>query len=300
MIMSAVVLGSTLHAQAPITRAGRTAGTERWLVMLSGRTFSLRDRLVTIRGERDRSRRIALLAQVDELTRADQDDFARFAASSNIPVVERFWNLNACVVEVAPSQVRVLRGHRHVISLYPDETRHSGTVSACVRGPAPRASSEPHPGAAAGSPADNGTDAANHDVLTAHGLIGRGNNAIVAVLDSGVDLDQTGNGTPNVHNALREFIFNQSRVLENVLIDTANGIECNSAQVDPYCPNQPNYPDARHGMGVAGIAVGEGDPNPNTLYWTMGHAPGAKLLSYAITLPGPSLPSTCSGLMPLR
>jgi hypothetical protein len=110
---------------------------------------------------------------------------------------------------------------------------------------------------------------------------------VVAIFDSGVDLDQTGQSwgpNPDVHLALRDASMTQSRVLTNELIDTGNGIEVNSANVDPYCPNQPNNPDARHGTGVSGIAVGEGAPSPFP-YWPGGHAPDARLISYAITLP---------------
>lgn len=286
MTIGGLTLAAMPSAQGRIVRSGSTPGTERWVVKLSGRTFSLADRLDAIRAEPDRGRRRALVAQLDQLTRTDQDDFARFAVGLGLTVAERFWSVHACVVEVPPDQVDALRAHRDVVDLYPDEARYLGAFTARVH------AADPPPPAAQGGAIPNGTDVMDHGVSSAHGSIGYGANARVAVFDTGVDVDQTGTGTaPDLdpHNAFLDWAGSTSRAT-NQLVEPVGGIECNSTtpSVDPYCPNQPSYPDARHGTGVSGVAVGKEDPNPSTNYFFRGHAPAAKLLSYAISWPDPS------------
>lgn len=281
---AALTLDANALAQTGNVRSGSTPGTQRWLVRLGGRSFSLAQRLAAIRAEPDQARRVAMIGQLGEATRADQDEFARFAAQLGFTVAERFWSVNACVVEVPPARVGELRAHRHVLGLFPDEARYVGTFTALFQ---PITPGEPLQGGVT----PNGSDPDDHGVASAHGYIGYGANAKVAVFDTGVDLDQTGTGTapdPDVHHALRDF-GGVSRATNQLVEPVGVGIECNttSPAVDPYCPNQVNHPDARHGTGVSGIAVGKEDPNTSTNYFYRGHAPMAKLLSYAISWPDP-------------
>ncbi|MEZ5966878.1 MAG: S8 family serine peptidase [Planctomycetota bacterium] len=285
LAVGALTLTQNLWAQTSHVRSGSTPGTQRWLVRLGGRSFSLSERLAAIRSEANQTRRVALIDQLERSARTDQDEFARFAQGLGFTVAERFWSVNACVVEIPPSRIGELRAHRHVLGLYPDEARYIGTFTAHVQ---PRSKTGP---ALQGGVTPNGTDADDHGVNAAHGYLGYGANAKVAVFDTGVDLDQTGTGTtpdPDVHHAFRDW-SGLSRATNQLVEPAGVGIECNTTTppVDPYCPNQLNHPDARHGTGVSGIAVGKEDPNPATNYFYRGHAPLAKLLSYAISWPDP-------------
>ena len=259
---------------------------------MRGRSFSLSTALTAIRQERDVTRRAALIRDLSTATRRDQDAFARYVETLGGRFATSLWTLNACVVEVTPAARALIAAHPLVIHLFPDDSREAGGPAAVMR----RASPWMPPPADAAS---NGTDGANHAVAVAHSLLGHkgarsasagGQQAWVAVFDTGVDADQTGTGTgadPDPHDAFRD-VAGLSRIDWN---DRAGSIDCNwrspshpnPPHVDPYCPNNSPYHLARHGTGVAGIAVGRTDTSATGPYFFEGHAAEARLLSCSIT-----------------
>jgi hypothetical protein len=186
--------------------------------------------------------------------------------------MRQYWSLNACAFEIAPARLAELKAHAQVIRLIPDEERHATSITA-------------------GAPIAGSKLPENHAVGAAHTLLPHlGAGAVVAIFDSGIDLDQTGtrqSPDPDVHNAFRDANLN-SRVLAHVQVgtidcNTTTGLPPQAPAVDPWCPQQNRYRDARHGTGVAAVAVGRADPSTVPPLFDFGHAPGAQLLSFSIS-----------------
>ncbi len=230
--------------------------------------------MAEIRASADRSQRVRLLAQLRDAVKADQDAVAKRLGELGGRVDEQYWIASACAIEIPRARLQELLAHPLVRSVVPDAWR-------------PLAASALSSGSLIGRSGDQD----NHNFQAVHlgqpPLTGVG--AVVALFDTGVDLDQTGDlplwqPNPDHHRAFRSANNpNMSRVLAHTQI---GNIDCNSTttlpRVDPQCPLlQPWYPQARHGTGVAAIAVGILD-SP-TSYFSMGHAPDAQLLSFSIS-----------------
>lgn len=207
--------------------------------------------------------------------RADQAALRNHVLGLGGAVAEQFWALSACVVEIQPGLLPALRAHRDVVALFPDDERDPA-----------EARSIPwieHSPVLTGT---NGTDAMNHNVPAAQALLGhKGLGARLAVLDTGIDSDQSGTNTgaacgvdPDPHRAFRD-AQGVSRVEAHLQVGS---IGCNSTNppVDPWCPGTV-YLEARHGTGVAAIAAGAAD-SP-TSYFCAGHAEEASIISVVIS-----------------
>ncbi len=268
-----------------VPRAGATPGTEEWVAILRGRSFSMRQRLAAIRAEPDGARRRTMIDALAADSRREQQAFADDVRFLGGRVLRHHWLLNACTIEIPRIRVEAIAGHPSAAVLSPNEERKpafAGIADAML--PAPIGGSR--------SPD-------NHNVDAAHTILGhKGQNANIAFFDTGVDLDQSGavgNGgalpDPDHHRAF--LTGTVSRILHSEKVGPiASAIDCND--VDPWCPGSfpLQHPSAQHGTGVAAIAAGSMDPDttvppppfPPPPLFQEGHAPGAKILSFSISL----------------
>ena len=108
---------SNIHAGK--ARAGQTPGTEEWIVLVRGRTFSILDRFAAIRAEPDRRRRTALIDGLDIDTRRDQLAFATHVQLLGGRVLRHNWVLNACTIEIPSSRLAEVARHGSAGVLWP-------------------------------------------------------------------------------------------------------------------------------------------------------------------------------------
>jgi len=284
-----------IHPGTP--RAGRTAGSQEWVVLLRGRTFRLRDRFAAIRAEPDPQRRRALLDAIDADSRREHDTFTAFVQQVGGRVLRHHWVFHSCTIEIAPERLTDVRLHASAGALWPNEERKPSCALTFNTG-TPFA------------PIGDSRSADNHNIIEAHNLLQhKGSGAVFALFDTGVDLDQTGqNGSggtlpdPDPHRAF--LTGTTSRILAAQQVGT---LDCNSPSIDPWCPNSGANRSAKHGTGVAAIAVGQQDPlsypvpPPTYPRFAEGHAPGAQLVSVSISdsppLGAPVWPTTLDNVL---
>ncbi len=254
-------------------RAGELPGTERWLVFLRGRDHAAwRDRVAAIRAEPALARRRTMAANLPAQARAEQDAFARGVAEIGGRVVAHHWTFHVCTVDIPREKLLRLRSLLGAGVVHPVQPR------------------EPASGSGARLPMNFATNADNHNTAGAYALIAHhGAGAYFALFDTGVDEDQSGTGTgatygpdPELHRAFAGRMIFQQRV---------GNIDCNSIPPDPWSPAAVGnpYPNAKHGTGVAGIAVGSADAGGQ---FFAGHADGAGLLSFSFAYKDPTSPSS--------
>jgi len=289
-LLCCLLLVCGLRAQRDPPLPGSRPGTERWVVQLNSRGFDLQLLLQQIRATTSATQRATLIAQLDQLAAADQLDMRTFITGLGGTVAEHLWVVNGLIVEVTPAMVTQLRQHPRLFRLSPDRARRVSDVVARSEFGSPP------------STIATTTDANNHNVPQARSIIlsagfspavSRGLGPIVGFFDTGIDSNDLdpATGLQN-HPAFVDASGNTriaGHIASGVLHDnsgpggTSWGIDCNSIGVfNPCSVNR----EARHGTGVAGIAVGSA-----TSFTSDGHAPGASILDVSISMSpgGPSV-----------
>ncbi len=275
--------------------AGRQAGTERWLVELNTRGFDLGQQMQVIRATASRSQREALVAQLDPLATNDQRDMVAMVQALGGSVERHFWVVNALVVEIPPAALMQLGRHPRVRRLLP------------VVGRSPAGADVEAGGGGSMMPIGPSTDENNHCVAAARQILGdaalnnTGAGVTVAFFDTGVDADADGQpGTVTPHPT---FLDGGSpagtRILAHLM---AGNIDCNNIPGSQAYQPCTHSRQARHGTGVAAVAVGRRtmDPlAPTQVVSEEGHAPDASLVDVSVIrvstnpqtgLPNPATP----------
>lgn len=240
-----LLIGATwLPAQAAATSGQPAPG--RWLIQFHPRPALATDRseLARVETAADRS---ALITRLAAATRAQHESFAADLVALGGRVVDSWWLIDGCAVELPTGAERVLHARPEVAAIWPD----------CYRG-------------FAAAPIRTSTDAAHHavDALHTAGILGTG--VSIAVLDTGQDSDSGPTKRPHPLYFVDGDVLNQagggiagSRLLANHQVGFIS-------------------PDDFHGHGtqIATVAAGERwNSGPNS---DRGHAPRAGIVGYSL------------------
>ena len=236
---------------------GAIPGTERWIVELKERPFDLLELRRAFRRGASRADLERIMADLEEKARAHQADLARFAAGLGGRVFAHWWLINACALELPHEHLEGLRKHELVRRIYPDRIVRPG-----------------------GAPIKKSTDLLNHaaDLPQGQGRMGKG--VVIAIPDTGFDINYQGGGKPN-------HIFYVKGNQNNTSGGGIQGSRIVLARHMGYLPTVPSIDTvADHGTRVAAVAGGEkwaGSPHAD-----QGQAPEASFALYcwAIDLAG--------------
>ena len=141
---------------------GARPGSERWLVTFADRSFTLEAFAKAVReGSTDRVAEI--VTGLEAKVVADQAAFVEVVKAAGGRVVDQWWIVNGCAIEVPHKALAGLQRHPRVVRLDPDEIARPTAIK-------------------------DSTNARNHasDAANTRGLIGTG--VAIAVMDSGVDI----------------------------------------------------------------------------------------------------------------
>jgi hypothetical protein len=226
---------------APIS--GSFEGSERWIVHFAERPFDLSAFREAIWTGRPAAEVHELVRGLDERARAHQAEFAREIQSLGGRMVQQWWLINACAVDLPKGAIQTVRGIKNIALVEPDRVWEPLIKTA--------------------------TNASNHnaDLLQSRGIKGLG--VTTAILDSGLDEDMNGSGRPH-----RTFYVDgdPSKL-------TGSGIGKSRLVINRQIGTQPADDVHGHGTGVASIVAG-GDWGTSTA--DHGHAYGADIAGYAI------------------
>lgn len=247
-LVCADLIAQIPNQQTPQPASKETAAAPgRYLVSFRDRAFDLEPLRRTILGRADRATLAAVLANLEQSARADQAEFAAFVQRElGGRVLDSWWIINGCAVEIAPEKLDRLRNHARVARIDRDMlVRVAGPIRVSTNG-------------------------FNHrtDQVQAQGIVGH--RVGVAIVDTGQDTNTAGsgrphstyfpNGDPNLPIGLG---IGGSRVVNNVQFGAMPADDVNG-----------------HGTGVGSIA---GGARWNTGYSADdGQAPGSNIIGYSI------------------
>lgn len=201
-------------------------------------------------GRREQAR--ARIRDLEAMVAAEPGAFLTWLGSVGGIVRERFWIVNGAVIEIPADRVSDLRGHPE-IRFVEEEQALTAHIKAA-------------------------TNSSNHNADFVQLSLGlRGEGTALALLDSGVNLDYQGSGSP--HPA-----FNKPGVGGGTRVFHTVGI------ADPLKISD----EHGHGTAVAGVALARDWAAPPVMS-DDGFAPRAGLASYRITVDG-TLHTTCGDL----
>ncbi|MCA8949809.1 MAG: S8 family serine peptidase [Planctomycetes bacterium] len=274
-------------AQAPVVGngvAGSLPGTQRWIIFLKDRGYSLNQALQAIRNETTVAGRRARLATLRQLASTDQSVIAQTVVGLGGVVDRNLWMANAISVHLPRARLAQIAMDPRVRRLEPVRAYPLGDVDA--------------PTAFLGSvpmPIGTSTNQHNHNKAAAWTILGEGQGdykgagARIAVFDSGIDADVDG-ATPTVVDDHPEFLSTGGVTRIEAFLQgqdvnmTTRHADVNILQTSapsPYVGLTPphgfrqssHHTVAGHGTAMAAIAAGSTD----------GHAPEAALIDVAIT-----------------
>jgi hypothetical protein len=290
---------------------GTLPGTEQWLIVLRTRGYSLPTALQAARTHASSQARQAGVDGLRLLAANDQQDIAQVVMALGGAVRQHFWAVNALAVDVPPAARIVLSALPRVARLYPVGAHQ--TVDASMMQPAAKN------GAVLPVPIERSTDSLNHNVLAAWNVLGgpgsnggfvpyRGLGARVVVLDTGIDADVFGIGTPTPHPAFLDGAPTPATRIEAHL--RAGSVDVNMCEANSPMPAIGTTPpigfrynkhsqNAAHGTTMAAIIAGRSynsvDPitGSNVSFSGTGHAPDARIIDLSasqLALPVPGAP----------
>ena len=230
---------------------GQRPGTERWIVQFRKRTFDLdafRDANLRNAGPGEVA---PIVAGLEASMRADQAAFVGHVERLGGTVVQQWWLINGCAIEVPPAAIAGLRAHPNVLSVEPDRMH------------------EPCRTVPVALPILTATNANNHnaDVVQAAGIRGLGVGC--AIMDTGQDSASAALGRPHL-----------TYYSDGNVAVASGGIGGSRLMANKKIGAQPADDVHGHGTGCAGIAAGgKWNGNANSDH---GHAPQASIIGYAI------------------
>ena len=250
MLHAAIVLTSLFQVagppQAPDQQRalpGAKPGTERWIVTFNKRNFDLTEFRKANYGDATADDVARIVRGLEQKVQADQAAFVEFVESLGGMVVEQYWLINGCAIEIAPKQLARIKAHANVNRLDADQMCYPILRDA--------------------------TNSKNHnsDSTVARGFTGLGVSS--AIMDTGLDSNMAGTGRPHRTFYIDGDIKNTkgggmkgSRMLDNVKMGLVGPDDVHN-----------------HGTGVASIVMGGKWGSGNADF---GHAPKAQVVGYCI------------------
>lgn len=225
--------------------AGAREGTMQYVVTFSERDFDLSAFRTAVLTHRTAAEVATIVADLERLAARHQEMFGVAVERAGGRVIDRWWLINGCAIEVAPAAVDGLLRQPNVASIAPNRTTMPLILTA--------------------------TNASNHnsDAANASGATGVG--ATVAIMDTGLDSNTRGTGRPHQTFYINGDVNNHtgpgldgSRLLDNVQVG--------SATADNSHP---------HGTGVGSISAGF-KWSTNAAH-DNGHAYDARVVGYSIS-----------------
>jgi hypothetical protein len=224
---------------------GSRPGNERWIVHFERRGFDTEALANEYQGARHPGRVAAIVADFEVRVRADQAPFVTAVELLGARVVQQWWLVNACLIEVDRAKLAAVAALPNVDFLQPDE----------VVVPLIKAS----------------TDALNHDAdaLQAAGYTGAG--ATAAVIDTGQDENMAGTGQIHVtystagNKSLSRLVLN--RQIGAMPADDVNGHGTGVASIVAGWRWNTAQADEGHAFGgnIAGYAIANAANGGSTL-----------------------------------
>lgn len=294
-------LGTLLPAQATVGAGaalpGVAQGSERWIVMLRDRGYSLRQSVGSIRLAASAAKP-GLIAGLRQRAQADQAAIAQAVNNAGGSVKQHYWHLSALSVEIPPAALATLRQLPRVASLWPVKSRPIASAL-----PVDLNWETEHVLACPRPPQVNAADSLNHNIANAWTILGsyKGAGATVAVMDSGIDADIWDTNAilgphpaflvPGSTTASRILAHLQLPVLVfpmyadcNILTSTPPYVDINGTPSGfrPSLQFGPGHDEAcGHGTAMTSIIAGNSYPSSPGLYtpWNgFGHAPEASII----------------------
>ncbi len=246
-----------LFASLALSCAAVTAQTSpdageatRHIVTFEQRSFDLLPLREAILADRSAAEAEAIVEGFQASAEADQSAFAEEVRALGGKVLQHYWIINGCAVEVPGNRIDQLRAMPGVRKIYKSETREPMSL------PLPLVQS---------------TNADNHnsDAVNAQGIRGAG--VGVAIVDSSFDENMGGTGRPHA-------VFYPNGDLSTPTGSGLFGSRLRTVQIG----TMPVDMTFDHGTRVASIAIGgKWNPSPPA---DDGHAPEADCIGYAISI----------------
>ena len=208
--------------------------------------------------------------------------------------VQGYWAANACLLELPEARVHEVERLPRVRRLAPNEAR--GPASLDWVG-----SAAPTPGPIRESRQGwcHGIDFAHLQTPGADATRLKGKGITIGFFDTGLDANDGGSAVPPYHSAFASPSPGPSRLIGNravpgsMIVDcggpplTLFAIDCNSSGVHPFHyvlnSSTPNtHADARHGTGMASVALGYQVQDTQPGLFVDGHAPDAQAIGWSI------------------
>ncbi|PIE23262.1 MAG: hypothetical protein CSA62_08615 [Planctomycetota bacterium] len=223
--------------------AGNFEASERWIIHFEKRSFDLEAFRQAVWTGQSAERVEAILADYRQRVQADQAGFVAKLRAVGGQVVEQWWIINACSVDVPKGIIQGLRKLPGIAYIEPDQVWEPLIKTA--------------------------TNAKNHnaDLLQARNFKGAG--VTTAIMDTGLDEDMGKSGRPH-----RCFFVNGD--LNN---KTGSGIKGTRLLLNRKIGRMPADDVNGHGTGVASIVAGA---NWGTKTADHGHAYSANIAGYSI------------------
>jgi len=239
---------STLLQQGPrpeVVAPHADTQPTRWIVTFEKRSFDLSRFRTAIRTGAGAEAVAAAVAELQRNVVRDQAEFTKFITRLGGRVVQRYWIINGCLIEIDASHLDTVRRQPNVLFLHRDELVQPAAILTA-------------------------TNVANHSVDPLYRAGIRGKGASVAIVDTGQDSSFANTGRPHATYFVNGDTNNK----------TGGGLSGSRLLANYKIGIQPADDVVGHGTGVAGIVAGE---RWNT-YKTSdrGHAPLAGIVGYAI------------------
>ena len=160
LLLSLALLAGEVGAQRAVVRpgvarSGSTPGTEEWVAILRGRSFSLTARFAAIRAEPDRQRRRVLIDAIERDSRREHQAFVDHVQQLGGRVLRHHWLFHACTIEIARDRLVALGQHPSAAVLCPNEERRPSASGGTI-------------GLVAAPPIGTSRNSDNHNFVGAH------------------------------------------------------------------------------------------------------------------------------------
>lgn len=283
---------------------GDAPGTFQYLVELKSRSFDPREVFRTARRQVDPAQRRAMIESLRGAAELDQGSLRVLVESKRGKWKGSYWASNVMHCDIPETEVNSIRALASVRRVW----------EVAAYGPSGFESSTGLP------PTWDSVQPYHHNAIEAKNQVFvpiwnndttriAGKDITVAFFDTGIDLDAA-LSPPQPHPAFRDASGGFTRIRGSFLVQGSmitppnspcgavqvNAIDCNQPGVHPFiyivAPTNPlTHRDARHGTGMATVAVGRDTGQMNA----DGHAPDASIVTWNISRGNPAN-SFCGGI----